>query len=136
MIAQPNGERHQMREPHVLQDELDGCVVELDTISKQQDHWSDELAKASDAWEPIFDDFVEQLQSEYDQGDHKGAFPGQDRLVSMCRSASRDKREAWRRVRRAEHMLAKWNRRASNIGKQIGGLQSTLKSLDREAAIR
>lgn len=125
---------HVMRDPVVLQNELDGLVVELDHLSKEQDKWAGELAVALDAWEPILDDFSEQLQREYDEGEHRGAFPGQERLESMCRRASRENREAWRSIRRAEHMLEKRNRRASNVKQQIGGLQSILKSLGTEAA--
>lgn len=124
---------HVMREPWQLQDHLDGLVLELNDLSAQQDRWADELAAAQDAWEPIFDGFCEQLQSEYDDGDHKGAFPGQERLESMCRRATPENREAWRRIRRADHMLEKRNRRARNVDKQIGGLQSTLKTLGDEA---
>lgn len=124
---------HVMRDPVVLQNHLDGLVVELDTLSKGQDHWADALAKAHDAWEPILDGFSETLQDEYDNGDHRGAFPGQDRLESMCRRATPENREAWRAIRRAEHMLEKKNRRASNVKQQIGGLQSTLKTLGTEA---
>lgn len=129
-----SGNGHVMRDPVVLQNELDGLVVELDHLSKEQDKWADELASALDAWEPILDAFSEQLQREYDEGEHRGAFPGQERLESMCRRASRENREAWRSIRRAEHMLEKRNRRASNVKQQIGGLQSILKSLGTEAA--
>jgi hypothetical protein len=123
-----------MRDAWELQNHLDALVVELDALSKQQDHWADEGAKARDEWEPIFDAFCETLQSEYDDGDHKGAFPGQDRLESMCRRATAENREVWRRIRRAEHMLEKKNRRASNVKQEIGGLQSILKTLGTEAA--
>jgi hypothetical protein len=128
-----NEPAHVMRDPVVLQDQLDAYVVGLDDITKNQDKWGDELAAALDAWEPILDVFTEQLQSEYDAGDHKGAFPGKDRLDSMCRQASPGNREAWRRIRRAERMAEKWNRRASNTKAQINGLQSELKSLGTEA---
>lgn len=123
-----------MREPIVLQNHLDSLVVELDGLSKSQDHWADEAAKARDEWEPILDAFSEQLQGEYDEGDHKGAFPGQDRLKSMCRRATAENREVWRRIRRAEHMLEKKSRRASNVKQEIGGLQSILKTLGTEAS--
>lgn len=123
-----------MRDPVTLQNHLDALVVELDDLSKQQDLWSDEAAIARDEWEPIFDGFSEQLQQEYDDGDHKGAFPGQDRLESMCRRATPENREVWRRIRRAEHMLEKKTRRASNVKQEIGGLQSILKTLGTEAA--
>lgn len=121
-----------MRDPQTLQTELDRLVVELDSISKDQDEWATKLAAAQNAWEEIFDRFSEELQSEYDEGEHKGAFPGQERLDSMCRRASSENREVWRSVRRAEHMLEKRSRRASNIKQEIGGLQSILKTLTTE----
>lgn len=123
---------HVMRDPVVLQNHLDALVVELDGLSKAQDRWADEAARAHDEWEPIFDAFSEQLQTEYDDGEHKGAFPGQDRLESMCRRANPENREVWRHIRRAEHMLEKRNRRASNVKQEIGGLQSILKTLGTE----
>lgn len=122
-----------MRDAWELQDQLDSLVVELDEISKSQDKWSDELAAGQDEWEPIFDDFCETLQAEYDAGDHKGAFPSKDRLESMCRRATKENRDLWRKIRRADHMLEKRNRRAANVKTQIGGLQSTLKTLGEEA---
>lgn len=123
---------HVMREPFALQNRLDELCMELDTLTKDQDIWANEGAKARDEWEPVFDSFSEQLQSEYDDGEHKGAFPGQDRLESMCRRATPENREVWRRIRRADHMLEKKNRHASNVKQEIGGLQSLLKSLDTE----
>lgn len=133
MNAQANP-GHVMRDPVVLQNELDRLVVELDGLSKTQDRWANNLGKAVDDWEVVLDDFSEQLQREYDDGEHKGTFPGQERLESMCRRATPANREAWRQVKRAELALEKANRRASNIKQEIGGLQSILKTLGTEAA--
>lgn len=125
---------HVMRDPVVLQNELDALVVELDDISKQQDKWADEVTKARDAWEVILDGFTELLQIEYDDGQHKGAFPGEARLEGLCRRAKDENRAAWRRLTWAENVLAKKNRRASNVAKEIGGLQSVLKTLGTETS--
>jgi chromosome segregation ATPase len=122
-----------MRDAWELQDHLDTLVVELDQLSKDQDRAANDEGLRLDRWEVILDEFTEQLQGEYDQGDHKGAFPGKDRLESMCRAASPGNREAWRSLKRASLRLEKATRRASNVKQQIGGLQSTLKTLGTEA---
>jgi hypothetical protein len=123
---------HQMREAWELQDHLDALVLELDGLSKKQDDWSDRQEALIDLWEPIFDDFSEQLQQEYDEGDHKGAFPSKERLDSMVRRANPQNRELWRKMRHADRQLEKLNRRASAVAKIIGGLQSELKTLGEE----
>jgi hypothetical protein len=127
-----NDNGHVMRDPVVLQNHLDALVVELDALSKTQDKAANAEGKALDDWEVILDGFSETLQGEYDAGDHKGTFPSADRLTSMCRRANPGNREVWRQVKRAQLTLEKANRRASNVKQQIGGLQSTLKTLGTE----
>lgn len=124
---------HVMRQPHELQDHLDGLVVELDSISSEQDGALQDIDSKREEWEEVFDDFCDRLQNEYDAGDLKGTFPGKDRLESMARRETHAARDAWRALRRAESRVERANRRASNVREQISGLQSELRTVEAEA---
>ena len=123
-----------MTDPFEIQARLDRRVVRLDELSKIQDQAVIDQGARTDAWEVILDEFTETLQGEYAAGEHKGAFPGQDRLVSMCRAASPENREAWRSLQRAELRLRKAANESTAVRAAIGGDQSLLKTLAAETA--
>lgn len=120
---------HVMRDPVELQNHLDALVIELDDLSKTQDDAANEEGRALRVWEVLMDEQMEILEMDEDR---KGAFPSEKRIESICRRQHRDE---WLQLKRAELRLAKATRRASNVAKEIGGLQSNLKTLGTEASV-
>lgn len=122
-----------MKAPFEIQKEIERLVREMNRFGTLHEKSSDLAIDAQDAWEILYDDFMEGLVEEYEEKNR--ALPGEDVRLSLCRKSSSEAREAWRTLKRVERHVKKSETQLVRIGKQLYALQADLKTATTESFV-
>lgn len=100
----------------------------LDTIAKSLKTATGRLDDAEDAWEKVYDQVAEDLQTEMTEAGRKGS-PAEHLIVSMTR---RQHRTVWVEYRRAKRDLERLEKQLQAKRASMSGRQSELRALGAE----